>query len=122
MPYHDYSVFIRFLREAAIDAKVTKIGITIYRVPSASKVMIALINAARNGKEVTAVLELRARFDEANNVKWSKRLKEAGVKVIFGVQGLKVHSKIGYIERKAEGDRSEERRVGKESKAQKRRN
>lgn len=104
MPYHDYSVFISFLREAAIDPKVTKIGITIYRVPSASKVMIALINAARNGKEVTAVLELRARFDEANNVKWSKRLKEAGVKVIFGVQGLKVHSKIGYIERKAEGD------------------
>src|SRR5690625_7712213 len=66
--------------------------------------MIALINAARNGKEVTAVLELRARFDEANNVKWSKRLKEAGVKVIFGVQGLKEHSKIGYIERKEEGD------------------
>ena len=98
-PYHDYSVFLRFLREAAIDPKVTKIKITIYRVASESQVMSALINAARNGKEVTAVLELRARFDEANNVKWSKRLQDAGVHVIFGVQGLKVHSKIGYIER-----------------------
>ncbi len=98
-PYHDYSVFLRFLREAAIDPKVTKIKITIYRVAAESQVMSALINAARNGKEVTAVLELRARFDEANNVKWSKRLQDAGVKVIFGVPGLKVHSKIGFIER-----------------------
>lgn len=98
-PYHDYSVFLRFLREAAIDPKVKKIKITIYRVASESQVMSALINAARNGKEVTAVLELRARFDEANNVKWSKRLQDAGAKVIFGVPGLKVHSKIGYIER-----------------------
>jgi polyphosphate kinase len=102
-PYHDYSVFLKFLREAAIDPYVTKIKITIYRVASESQVMSALINAARNGKEVTAVLELRARFDEANNVKWSKRLQDAGVNVIFGVPGLKVHSKIGYIERKAKG-------------------
>lgn len=103
-PYHDYSAFLRFLREAAIDPKVTKIKITIYRVASESQVMSALINAARNGKEVTAVLELRARFDEANNVKWSKRLQDAGVKVIFGVPGLKVHSKIGYIERLPEAN------------------
>lgn len=103
-PYHDFSVFLKFLREAAIDPKVTKIKITIYRVSTDSQVMSALINAARNGKEVTAVLELRARFDEANNVKWSKRLKDAGVKVIFGVPGLKVHSKIGYIERLEDGD------------------
>lgn len=102
VPYHDYSVFLRFLREAAIDPKVSKIKITIYRVAAESQVMSALINAARNGKEVTAVLELRARFDEANNVKWSKRLQEAGVKVIFGVPGLKVHSKVGYIERNEE--------------------
>ncbi len=105
-PYHDYSVFLRFLREAAIDPKVTKIKITIYRVASESQVMSALINAARNGKEVTAVLELRARFDEANNVKWSKRLQDAGVHVIFGVQGLKVHCKIGYIERLPEHNMS----------------
>jgi len=103
-PYHDYSVFLRFLREAAIDPKVTKIKITIYRVATVSQAMSALINAARNGKEVTAVLELRARFDEANNVKWSKRLQDAGVNVIFGVPGLKVHSKIGYIERKPENN------------------
>lgn len=103
-PYHDYSVFLRFLREAAIDPKVTKIKITIYRVANESQVMSALINAARNGKEVTAILELRARFDEANNVKWSKYLQDAGVNVIFGVQGLKVHSKVGYIEREAEGN------------------
>lgn len=98
-PYHDYSVFLKFLREAAIDPKVTKIKITIYRVATESQVMSALINAARNGKKVTAVLELRARFDEANNVKWSKLLQDAGVTVIFGVPGLKVHSKIGFIER-----------------------
>ncbi|MDD3458439.1 MAG: polyphosphate kinase 1 [Weeksellaceae bacterium] len=101
-PYHDYSVFLKFLREAAIDPKVKKIKITIYRVNVESQVMSALTNAARNGKEVTAVLELRARFDEANNVKWSKRLRDAGVNVINGVPGLKVHSKIGYIEREAE--------------------
>ncbi|MFA7448167.1 MAG: polyphosphate kinase 1 [Weeksellaceae bacterium] len=103
-PYHDYSIFLRFLREAAIDPKVTKIRITVYRVSRDSQVMSALINAARNGKEVTAVLELRARFDEANNVKWSKQLKDAGVKVIFGVPGLKVHSKVGHIERLPDGD------------------
>lgn len=103
-PYHDYSIFLRYLREAAIDPKVSKIKISIYRVSSQSQVMSALINAARNGKEVTAVLELRARFDEANNVKWSKQLKDAGVEVIFGVSGLKVHSKIGIIERKPDGD------------------
>lgn len=105
-PYHDYSVFLKFLREAAIDPKVTKIKITIYRVAEESQVMSALINAARNGKEVTAVLELRARFDEANNVKWSKRLQDNGVNVIFGVPGLKVHSKIGYIERKKEKEKA----------------
>ena len=101
-PYHDYSFFLKFLREAAIDPKVKKIKITIYRVAKDSQVLKSLINAAINGKEVTAVLELRARFDEANNVTWSKRLQDAGVNVIFGVPGLKVHSKIGYIERENE--------------------
>ena len=102
-PYHDYSLLLKFLREAAIDPKVTKIKITIYRVAKDSQVMHSLINAAMNGKEVTAVLELRARFDESNNAMWSKKLQEAGVNVIFGVPGLKVHSKVGYIERKPEG-------------------
>lgn len=101
-PYHDYSLFLKFLREAAIDPKVKKLKITIYRVAKDSQVLKSLINAAINGKEVTAVLELRARFDEANNVNWSKRLQDAGVNVIFGVPGLKVHSKIAYIEREPE--------------------
>ncbi|MBO6213276.1 polyphosphate kinase 1 [Algoriella sp.] len=106
-PYHDYSLLLKFLREAAIDPKVTKIKITIYRVAKDSQVMHSLINAAMNGKEVTAVLELRARFDESNNAMWSRKLQEAGVNVIFGVPGLKVHSKIGYIERKPEGNLAE---------------
>ncbi len=106
-PYHDYSLFLKYLREAAIDPKVKKIKITIYRVAKDSQVLKSLINAAINGKDVTTVLELRARFDEANNVNWSKRLQDAGVKVIFGVPGLKVHSKIGYIEREAEEGFSE---------------
>ena len=104
-PYHDYSLLLKFLREAAIDPKVIKI--TIYRVAKDSQIMHSLINAAMNGKEVTAVLELRARFDESNNAMWSKKLQEAGVNVIFGVPGLKVHSKIGYIERKPEENLAE---------------
>ncbi|MDR1877725.1 MAG: polyphosphate kinase 1 [Flavobacteriaceae bacterium] len=101
-PYYDYSVFLKFLRGAAIDPKVKKIKITIYRVADDSQVLSALINAAKNGKEVTAVLELRARFDEAHNIKWSQQLQDEGVKVVFGVSGLKVHSKIGIVEREAQ--------------------
>ena len=96
-PYEDYSVFLKFLRECAIDPKVESIKMTVYRVANQSQIMSALVNAARNGKEVTAVLELRARFDEANNVNWSKTLQDEGVQVIFGVADLKVHSKIGVI-------------------------
>lgn len=106
-PYHDYSLLLKFLREAAIDPKVTKIKITVYRVAKDSQVMHSLINAAMNGKEVTAVLELRARFDESNNAMWSKKLKAAGVNVIFGVPGLKVHSKVAYIERLPEEGKAE---------------
>ncbi|TWP26067.1 polyphosphate kinase 1 [Apibacter muscae] len=98
-PYYDYSVFLKFLRGAAIDPKVTKIKITIYRVANNSQIISALINAAKNGKQVTAVLELRARFDEEQNIKWSQLLQDEGVNVIFGVPGLKVHSKIGIVER-----------------------
>lgn len=106
-PYHDYSLLLKFLREAAIDPKVTKIKITVYRVAKDSQIMHTLINAAMNGKEVTAVLELRARFDESNNAMWSKKLKTAGVNVIFGVPGLKVHSKVAYIERLPEEGKAE---------------
>ncbi len=96
-PYTDYSIFLKFLRECAIDPKVKAIKMTVYRVANQSQIMSALVNAARNGKEVTAVLELRARFDEANNVNWSKILQDEGVQVIFGVADLKVHSKIGVV-------------------------
>lgn len=96
-PYEDYSVFLKFLRECAIDPRVKEIKITVYRVASQSQIMSALINAARNGKKVSALLELRARFDEANNINWSKVLQDEGVEVAFGVADLKVHSKIGVI-------------------------
>lgn len=99
-PYHPFDHFIDILREASIDPFVREIKITIYRVAKYSNVVNALINAARNGKKVTAVLELQARFDEKANIKWANRLKEEGVKVMYGVPGLKVHSKLVYISRK----------------------
>lgn len=98
-PYHKFAHFINFLREAAIDPNVKKIKITLYRIAKNSKVIAALINAARNGKEVTVVVELQARFDESTNIYWSKKLEEAGAKVLFGVRGLKVHSKLVSITR-----------------------
>jgi polyphosphate kinase len=98
-PYHKFSHFIDLLREAAIDPKVKAIKVTIYRTAKNSKVINALINAARNGKEVIVVIELQARFDESANVYWSKKLEEAGAKVLFGVRGLKVHAKLVLISR-----------------------
>ncbi|XOD67744.1 MAG: polyphosphate kinase 1 [Flavobacteriales bacterium Tduv] len=102
-PYHNFSNLIKFLREAAIDPRVKTIKITIYRTADDSQVMNALINAARNGKEVVVVVELRARFDEAQNIYWAKKLQNHGVRIISGVQGLKVHSKICLIERFTKG-------------------
>lgn len=99
-PYHGFSNFIDLLQEASIDPDVESIKITIYRVAKNSNVMNALINAARNGKKVTAIMELQARFDEKANIKWSNRLGSAGVRVIYGVPGLKVHSKLCSIVRK----------------------
>ncbi len=99
-PYHSFSHFIDFLREASIDPTVREIKITIYRVARNSAVMKALRNAARNGKKVVAVMELQARFDEKANISYANKLKEAGVKVIFGVPGLKVHSKLCLVTRK----------------------
>jgi len=99
-PYHPFDHFIDILREASIDPFVKEIKITIYRVAKYSNVINALINAARNGKKVTAVLELQARFDEKANIKWANRLKDEGVKVMYGVPGLKVHSKLVFIDRK----------------------
>lgn len=99
-PYQRFMPFIDFLREAAIDPKVTQIHITMYRVASPSYVVNALINALKNGKSVFAVIELKARFDEEANIHWSKELSEAGAKVVFGVPGLKVHAKLCVVTRK----------------------
>ena len=97
VPYHSFSSFIRVLHEAAISREVTSIKITLYRLAKDSKVVKSLIGAARNGKKVTVVIELLARFDEESNMVWAQKLQDAGVKVIFGVEGLKVHSKVVYI-------------------------
>lgn len=102
-PYHNFSYYTRMLREAAIDPQVTSIKITLYRVATESKVVKALMNAALNGKSVTVVIELLARFDESANIYWSKKMEEVGVKVIFGISGLKVHSKQTLITRKENG-------------------
>ena len=99
-PYQTFNHFIDLLREAAIDPQVKEIGITIYRVAEASKVVNALLNAIRNGKMVTVVIELQARFDEEANIFWSNKLQEEGAYVINGVPGIKVHSKLLWIKRK----------------------
>jgi polyphosphate kinase len=99
-PYHSFFHFIDLLREASIDPKVTEIKMTGYRMARNSHVINALINAARNGKKVTMVLELRARFNEEENIQYGNMLDKEGVKVILGVPGLKVHSKLCLITRK----------------------
>lgn len=98
-PYQRFDHVVDLMREAAIDPKVVSIKINIYRVANNSQVMNALINAIRNGKEVTVILELQARFDEENNLYWADRMKEEGAKVLYGPQGLKIHSKLIQIKR-----------------------
>ncbi|HLP20572.1 MAG TPA: polyphosphate kinase 1, partial [Chitinophagales bacterium] len=102
-PYHSFSYFIDLLREAAIDPNVKTIRITLYRLAKKSMVINALSNAAQNGKQVTVVLELQARFDEEANIKWAKHLQDQGIQVIYGVPGLKVHSKFCLITRVENG-------------------
>ena len=104
VPYHSFDSYIRILQEAAINKEVKSIKTTLYRLAKDSKVVKALINAARNEKKVTVVIELLARFDEASNIDWSKKMQDAGIRVIFGVEGLKVHSKITYISMKTGAD------------------
>jgi polyphosphate kinase len=98
-PYHPFDHFIDLLREVSIDPYVTSIQITLYRLARNSSVINALLNAVRNGKNVTTVVELQARFDEEANILWGNKLMEEGVKVIYGVPGLKVHSKLCLITR-----------------------
>lgn len=99
-PYESFGAFIRLLEEATCDPTVVSIKITLYRVARDSKIVNALIRAAENGKEVLALVELRARFDEENNIGWAKRLSDAGVTVIYGLDALKVHSKLLLITRR----------------------
>jgi polyphosphate kinase len=105
VPYQDFNIFIRLLQEASIDPRVSEVSLTVYRVSRNSKVINALINAARNGKKVTVIIELQARFDEESNIYWARKLEEVGARVIFGIPGLKVHAKLLNIVRK-EGRKS----------------
>lgn len=102
-PYQTFNHFLDLLREAAIDPQVREIGITIYRVAPDSKVVNALLNAVRNGKIVTVVIELQARFDEEANIFWSGKLQDEGANVINGVPGMKIHSKLLWIKRYEDG-------------------
>ncbi len=99
-PYHSFDSVIDLLREAAIDPYVQSIKIACYRLAKDSKIVNALINAVRNGKNVTVILELRARFDEEANLMWSSRLQEEGVRVIYGLPDMKVHAKICVIKKR----------------------
>ena len=99
LPYHSYNYILRFFNEAAIDPHVKEIYVTLYRVAADSHIVNALISAAKNGKKVTVFVELKARFDEANNLKWSKKMKNAGVKIINSIPGLKVHAKVALVKR-----------------------
>ena len=100
-PYESMKPFLNFLREAANDKEVISIKMTLYRVAKHSKIVEYLIDAAENGKEVLVLVELKARFDEENNIEWSRRLERAGCHVIYGLDGFKVHSKLCQITRKA---------------------
>lgn len=102
-PYHSFDYFLDLLREAAIDPTVSHIRMTLYRLASDSNVIKSLITAVRNGKDVTVLIELRARFDEEANIQWVNKLREEGAKVITGVSGLKVHSKLCLITRREKG-------------------
>lgn len=99
-PYHSFEHMTEFVRQAAYDPKVQSIKINIYRVAKSSRIIESMIDAANNGKRVTVVVELQARFDEEANIEWARQLTEAGVHVLFGVPGLKIHSKLCLITRK----------------------
>ena len=102
-PYHTFNHVINLLQEASMDPVVESIKITLYRVADSSKIANALINAVKNGKRVTVLVELQARFDEENNIYWANKLQEEGAQVIYGVPGLKVHSKLFLITTREKG-------------------
>jgi polyphosphate kinase len=102
-PYQSFSYLIKFLREAALDPKVATIKITLYRLAKNSQIISSLINAAKNGKRVIVQIELQARFDEASNISYAEQMQQEGIELIFGLKGLKVHSKICVIDRLEDG-------------------
>ena len=101
-PYHSYDCILRLFNEASIDKEVTDIFVTLYRIASDSQIAYALISAAKNGKNVFVIVELKARFDEANNIRWAKSMKAAGIKIVYTENELKIHAKIALIKRKGE--------------------
>jgi len=103
LPYHSFDYFIDLLREASIDPKVKEIKITLYRLANHSNVVSALLSALHNGKKVTVIVELTARFNEQSNIEYSQQLREAGARVIYGVPGLKVHAKLCQVIRREKG-------------------
>lgn len=103
-PYESYNAILRFFNEAAIDPKVEEIFVTLYRIAGDSKIANALITAAGNGKKVVVFVELKARFDEANNIRWGKKMKAAGIRIIYSIPNLKVHAKVALVKRR-NGDR-----------------
>jgi polyphosphate kinase len=102
-PYQSYDYVLRFFNEAAIDPDVSEIKVTLYRVARNSMIGNALISAAKNGKKVTAFVEVKARFDEANNLKWADKMEAAGVRLIYSLPGLKVHAKVALVVRASSG-------------------
>lgn len=102
-PYHSYDTVLRYFNEAAIKEDVEHIYLTVYRVASDSRIINALLSAAQNGKKVTVIIELKARFDESNNIKWARILKKAGVEVLYTRNELKVHAKTALVKRKRKG-------------------
>jgi polyphosphate kinase len=102
-PYQSYNTILRFFNEAATDVTVEEIFVTLYRVASDSRIVNALISAANNGKKVRVMVELKARFDEANNIKWAKKMKAAGVNIIYSDKALKVHAKVALVKRQVNG-------------------
>lgn len=102
-PYQDYNTVLRYFNEAAIAPDVTHIAVTLYRIASDSLIAHALMTAAKNRKKVTVFVELKARFDEANNIKWAAKMKAAGVKIVYSIWALKVHAKIALVKRMKQG-------------------